>query len=205
MAFLGIFKRDDADTTATSSSLSQQQVIEVLKQCYPPNNPQSVYDLGLVSLVEVENGNVHIDLTVDRPKSPETKALVEKIDAQVRTLGGLEELTIDVHGKKNTQSTDLTEADIIDVIKTCYDPEIPVNIYELGLIYGIEILDGGVVDIKMTLTAPNCPAAQSLPEEVRYKISQLDGVQDVNVNIVWTPPWTPDLMSESARLELGIF
>jgi FeS assembly SUF system protein len=95
------------------------------------------------------------------------------------------------------------EDKVIDAIKECYDPEIPVNIWELGLIYGIEVSDDAVVHVKMTLTAPGCPAARSLPIEVHERIAQLEEVKDVKVEIVWEPPWTPEMMSQEAKLELG--
>jgi FeS assembly SUF system protein len=104
----------------------------------------------------------------------------------------------------NTFESMALEQKIIDVIRTCYDPEIPVNIYELGLIYGVEVEPAGNVQVKMTLTAPNCPAAQSLPIEVESKVGSIEGVADVNVEIVWEPPWEPSMMSEAARLELGM-
>ena len=91
----------------------------------------------------------------------------------------------------------------IDAIKECYDPEIPVNIWELGLIYGIEVSDDAAVHVKMTLTAPGCPAARSLPIEVHERIAQLEEIKDVKVEIVWEPPWTPEMMSQEAKLELG--
>jgi len=91
----------------------------------------------------------------------------------------------------------------IDAVKECYDPEIPVNIWELGLIYDINVTDDQVVNLKMTLTAPGCPAARSLPIEVHDRISQIPEVKDVNVEIVWDPPWTPEMMSQEAKLELG--
>lgn len=97
------------------------------------------------------------------------------------------------------------EEKIIEVIQTCYDPEIPVNIYELGLIYGINIGDEGAVDIKMTLTSPACPAAGSLPPEVETKVGTIEGVSSVNVEVVWEPTWTPEKMTEAARLQLGMF
>ena len=89
------------------------------------------------------------------------------------------------------------------VLHTIYDPEIPVNIYELGLIYDLSVTDTGVVDIKMTLTAPNCPAAGMMPAEVEAKVSAIDGVTSANVELVWDPPWDKSHMSEAARLELG--
>jgi FeS assembly SUF system protein len=92
---------------------------------------------------------------------------------------------------------------VIARIETVFDPEIPVNIYELGLIYGVTI-DEGAVRVEMTLTSPNCPSAQSLPDEVRTKIADLDGVDSVDVEVVWDPPWGPERMSEEARLELNL-
>jgi FeS assembly SUF system protein len=86
-----------------------------------------------------------------------------------------------------------------------FDPEIPVNIYELGLIYDIIIAADGVVGIRMTLTAPACPAAQYLPVEVRKRISEIPGVTDAKVDIVWDPPWDRDRMSDAAKLQLGMF
>ncbi len=100
--------------------------------------------------------------------------------------------------------TELKER-IIEVLKTCYDPEIPVDIYELGLIYGIHIDDDHVAHIQMTLTAPNCPVAESLPKEVENKVRAVVGIKDVEVELVWDPPWSPDMMSEEAKLELGFF
>ncbi len=95
------------------------------------------------------------------------------------------------------------EAEILDALRTCYDPEIPVNIYELGLIYDVKVEPSGVVTIQMTLTSPNCPAAQSLPAEVQAKTRSVSGVTDVTVDVVWDPPWEPSKMSEAAKLQLG--
>jgi FeS assembly SUF system protein len=94
---------------------------------------------------------------------------------------------------------------IVDVLKTCYDPEIPVDIYELGLIYKVDVSPEGEVTIDMTLTSPACPAAGSLPPEVERKVSGLDGVKSVRVNVVWEPVWTPEKMTEAAKLQLGMF
>ena len=93
---------------------------------------------------------------------------------------------------------------IVSEIKKIYDPEIPVNIYELGLIYKIEIRETKKVNIDMTLTSPNCPVAESLPKMVKDNILKLEGIDDVNLNLVWDPPWTKDKMSESAKLELNL-
>ena len=93
---------------------------------------------------------------------------------------------------------------IISEIKKIYDPEIPVNIYELGLIYKIDIKNKNKVDIEMTLTSPNCPVAESLPKMVKDNILKLEGVDDVDLKLVWEPPWTKDKMSEAAKLELNL-
>jgi len=93
---------------------------------------------------------------------------------------------------------------IIEALKTVFDPEIPVNIYEMGLIYEVLIDTAGQVGVKMTLTSPNCPAAQQLPVEVRDKARSVEGVTDAKVEVVWDPPWTKDHMSEAAKLELGM-
>jgi FeS assembly SUF system protein len=94
---------------------------------------------------------------------------------------------------------------VIEVLRTCYDPEIPVDIYELGLIYGIDVDPGSNVCVRMTLTSPACPVAGSLPPEVESKIKALPGVSDVRVEVVWDPPWNPTMMSEAAKLTLGFF
>jgi FeS assembly SUF system protein len=92
---------------------------------------------------------------------------------------------------------------IIEQMRTCYDPEIPVNIYDLGLIYDVKVETTGHVEVKMTLTAPGCPAAGVLPGEVEDKITVLPGVKDVKVEVVWDPPWDKSRMSEAAKLQLG--
>ncbi len=96
------------------------------------------------------------------------------------------------------------ETEVVEAIKTVFDPEIPVNIYELGLIYDVDVHPGSVVAVRMTLTSPNCPAAQSLPEEVKQKSASVDGVEEARVKVVWDPPWGPQMMSEAAQLELNL-
>ena len=93
---------------------------------------------------------------------------------------------------------------IVSEIKKIYDPEIPVNIYELGLIYKIEIIEKNKVNIEMTLTSPNCPVAESLPNTVKDNILNLEGVDEVDLKLVWNPPWTKEKMSEAAKLELNL-
>ncbi len=95
------------------------------------------------------------------------------------------------------------EQNIISVLKTCFDPEIPVDIWELGLVYDIKVDDDGNTYLKMTLTSPACPVAGSLPGEVKEKVKNIPDVKDVYVDLVWEPPWDKDMMSEEAKLELG--
>ena len=98
-----------------------------------------------------------------------------------------------------------TKALIQEALKTVYDPEIPVDIWELGLIYEVNVDDDKNVDLKMTLTSPACPVAGSLPGEVEQKVRGVEGVKDVNVELVWDPPWDKEMMSESAKVTLGFF
>ncbi len=102
-------------------------------------------------------------------------------------------------------TADELKDDVIEMLKTIYDPEIPVNIYELGLIYNIDIDDDKNVAINMTLTAPGCPVAQSFPGDIEAKVSTVPNVNTVKVELVWEPPWTKDQMSEAAQLQLGMF
>jgi FeS assembly SUF system protein len=123
-----------------------------------------------------------------RPTAPSEAAAATPAEAQT---GGAAAAPADLREK------------VIEALRTCYDPEIPVNIYDLGLIYDIEITPEGAVTVRMTLTAPGCPVAFSLPVEVETKLRGLEGVTDARVELVWDPPWTPDRMSEAARLQLG--
>ena len=94
---------------------------------------------------------------------------------------------------------------VIEVVKTIFDPEIPVNIYEMGLVYEVNVDDAANVHVLMTLTSPMCPVAESLPPEVEEKVAAIDAVHSANVEITWDPPWDPEMMSEAAKLELGMF
>jgi len=105
--------------------------------------------------------------------------------------------------KTDPKSSDFKD-EIISLLRTVFDPEIPVNIYDLGLIYDIDLGKNGCVVIKMTLTSPNCPVAESLPVEVEDKVANLPGVMEAKVNLVFDPPWTKEMMSEEARLELNV-
>jgi FeS assembly SUF system protein len=96
------------------------------------------------------------------------------------------------------------QSKIIEALETCYDPEIPANIYDLGLVYAIDVGEGGDVRIQMTLTTPNCPVAVSLPGEVQTKVEAIESVKSVKVDVVWDPPWDTSRMSEGAKLQLGM-
>jgi FeS assembly SUF system protein len=116
----------------------------------------------------------------------------------------LQETPEDAAAKARTLEVEQLGNQIIEVLKTVYDPEIPVNIYELGLIYKIDIEDDNRVLVSMTLTSPSCPVAESLPIEVESKISAIEEVKSCVVDITWDPPWHPSMMSEEAQLELGM-
>ncbi len=104
-----------------------------------------------------------------------------------------------------TNQSETLQKKVIQVLRTCYDPEIPVNIYELGLIYGIEVDHQSNVTIHMTLTSPACPVAETLPPEVEFKVGEIPEVNSARVEVVWEPPWDPGKMTEAARLQLGLF
>ena len=106
-------------------------------------------------------------------------------------------------GKEKEHKEGTLRERVIDALCQIYDPEIPVNIYDLGLIYDVNVDDNGNVEINMTLTTPHCPVAETMPAEVEMRALYVDGVQDAKVNLVWDPPWDPSKMSEAAQLELG--
>ena len=121
-----------------------------------------------------------------------------------RAAGGNSQRSSQIGPKDDARTTELTPK-VVEAISTVFDPEIPVNIYELGLIYKIEADADSRVKVEMTLTSPACPSAQQLPSEVRYKVKALEGVTDAFVEVVWEPAWTKDLMSEDAKIALGMF
>jgi FeS assembly SUF system protein len=133
----------------------------------------------------------HVFLPVSEPHHPPTEPISE-------ALGGT--------GKKPAAPIvpKIVEEAIVAALHTIYDPEIPVNIYALGLIYGVEVDEDGRAEIRMTLTAPACPVAGALVEEVAEKSGRVEGVSTSHVELVWDPPWTPDRMTEAAKLELGM-
>jgi len=100
--------------------------------------------------------------------------------------------------------TNALKAKVVEALRGCYDPEIPVNIYDLGLIYEIAVSSEAAVHVRMTLTSPQCPVAESLPPEVEQKVGGIEGVASSKVEVTWDPPWNPEMMSEAAKLELGM-
>lgn len=143
---------------------------------------------------------------INHQKSDDTESVVgaAETDSNPATVEAWkpEGNTSDSESKKGSQ---IDENAIIDAISTIYDPEIPVNVYDLGLIYAIDLHDDGKVHVEMTLTAPNCPSAQELPVMVQEAIEKVNGVTEVKVDIVWDPPWDPSRMSDEARLTLNMF
>ncbi len=104
-----------------------------------------------------------------------------------------------------SQAKEEIRENVLQTLRSIYDPEIPVNIYDIGLIYNIDISEESDVEIKMTLTSPQCPVAETLPPEVEQKVAETEGVTGATVHVVWEPPWNPDMMSEDAKLELNMF
>jgi len=148
----------------------------------------------------------------DTPQTPEPAlevappAVAEPIDTSALTAPVVTESTdAPAMGPVDPAETAVLQGPIIEALKTVYDPEIPVDIYELGLIYDIIVDRERRVLVKMTLTSPACPSAQQLPSEVRFKVKAVPGVTDAWVEIVWEPPWDKDRMSEAAKLQLGFF
>ena len=141
---------------------------------------------------------------MDQPTSLERDAAVssDSASATAERPAGQEPQPAETASSGSPAEKDLRE-EIVAAIKTCYDPEIPVDIYELGLIYEIDVRAEGVAYVKMTLTSPMCPVAEILPVEVEEKVRSVDGVSEVNLDLVWDPPWDVEMMSESARLELN--
>ena len=131
------------------------------------------------------------------PRARVTAELERKRDYLAGFLAGTKQETAGGPG------SDL-QASVVEVLKSIYDPEIPVDIYELGLIYDVDISEDGDATIAMTLTTPHCPVAESLPNEVELRVLSVPGIRDAVVNLVWDPPWDPSKMSDEARLELGM-
>ena len=139
-----------------------------------------------------------VDAVTPPPRARLTETFERKKDYLAGFLAGEKEA-----GPSGGAGSDL-QASVVEVLKSIYDPEIPVDIYELGLIYGVNISEDGDATITMTLTTPHCPVAESLPQEVELRVLSVPGIRDAVVNLVWDPPWDPSKMTDEARLELGM-
>ena len=139
-----------------------------------------------------------VDAATPPPRARVTETFERKKDYLTGFLAGEKE-----EAPASGAGSDL-QASVVEVLKSIYDPEIPVDIYELGLIYGVDISEDGDATITMTLTTPHCPVAESLPQEVELRAMSVAGIRDAVVNLVWDPPWDPSKMSDEARLELGM-
>ena len=139
-----------------------------------------------------------VDSVAPPPRARMPESVARKRDYLAGFLAGKQE-----QETKGGPGSDL-QAAVVEVLKSIYDPEIPVDIYELGLIYDVEISEDGDATIAMTLTTPHCPVAESLPNEVELRVLSVPGIRDAVVNLVWDPPWDPSKMSDEARLELGM-
>jgi FeS assembly SUF system protein len=144
--------------------------------------------------IDTEN----VDSVAQPPRARVPENVARKRDYLAGFLAGKQE-----QETKGGPGSDLQTA-VVEVLKSIYDPEIPVDIYELGLIYDVEISEDGDATITMTLTTPHCPVAESLPNEVELRVLSVPGIRDAVVNLVWDPPWDPSKMSDEARLELGM-
>ena len=139
-----------------------------------------------------------VDAVAPPPRARVTEDFARKRDYLTGFLSGETKPT-----DEPASNEDLKQS-VIDALKSVYDPEIPVDIYELGLIYNVDIREDGDAVITMTLTTPHCPVAESLPNEVELRVLSVPGIRDAVVNLVWSPPWDPSKMSDEARLELGM-
>ena len=146
--------------------------------------------------------NFEPDMDKARQNPPQDEMLQQFLEGNIPDPVALDDEVVQRTGGKNPTQEEMTER-VVEALKTIYDPEIPVNIYDLGLIYRVEIKDG-FAEVDMTLTAPGCPVAQTFPGVVEGTVKLVPGIKDAVVDLVWDPPWTQDLISEAARLELGL-
>jgi FeS assembly SUF system protein len=192
---------DREEPTENVSTGPSSQDIEPIASS-PPGMYPTVDEAETNALAEeleaTEEEDTPSIITAEMMEEPVEDNIPNELDAQD------EEESTPLPPKLEGPEVDALCAEIVAAIETIFDPEIPVNIYELGLIYDIDVHEGNAIQIAMTLTSPNCPAAQSLPAEVKVKTEGIEGVQSANVEIVWDPIWGPHLMTEEARLELNL-
>jgi FeS assembly SUF system protein len=147
----------------------------------------------------------HNDMTADKPPRARVSDAVDTGEQTPRSRDYLDGFLAakPPEGAVGGEGSDL-QADVIEALREIFDPEIPVNIYDLGLIYGVEVDENRDATVTMTLTTPHCPVAETMPGEVELRVSSVPGIRDAEVNLVWDPPWGPHKMSDEARLELGM-
>ncbi len=151
----------------------------------------------------------HNDMTADKPPRARVQDAIDTDDTAPESRGRTRDYldgflaAKPAEGGVGGDGSDL-QAAVIEALREIFDPEIPVNIYDLGLIYGVEVDDNADATVTMTLTTPHCPVAESMPGEVELRVSSVPGIRDAEVNLVWDPPWGPHKMSDEARLELGM-
>jgi FeS assembly SUF system protein len=167
-------------------------------------NDGQAAEAGKIAVEEVDSVARPPRATVEDAPEAETAAesLAEKFERKRDYLEGF--LKAKPEGMSPAEPGGALYEAVVDALKEIYDPEIPVNIYDLGLIYGVDISPDGDAMVTMTLTTPHCPVAESMPGEVELRVGAVPGVRDAEVNLVWDPPWGPDQMSDEARLELGM-
>ena len=199
----------------TTPRITEERVREALQRVTDFDRGADVVSLGMVSDIAVGEDGVYVTLQVDPKEAPGKEPLRAACERTVKTVLGIDRVTAILTAHRGNgdaaaaaggdEAEGLVER-IVEGLHTVYDPEIPVDIYELGLIYDIRIVDDNRVEIDMTLTAPGCPVAETLPLEVESAVrAHYPEAGDVEVKVVWDPPWSPDRMSEVARLELGFF
>ena len=197
------------------TELSRERVLEALATVTDFDRGADVVSLDMIAGLEVDGSHVRFAVEVDVRDGAAKEPLRVACEGAVRALPGVDAVTavLTAHlepgagsADRKTDEQEALKDKVIEAIRGVYDPEIPVNIYELGLIYEIDVDPDGNVYVEMTLTAPGCPVAGSMPGEVEATVrTNVPEVGEVRVNLVWDPPWTKDRMSEAARLELGFF
>ncbi|MEE8545838.1 MAG: SUF system Fe-S cluster assembly protein [Alphaproteobacteria bacterium] len=197
------------------TELSRERVLEALATVTDFDRGADVVSLDMISGLEVDGSHVRFAVEVDVRDGAAREPLRVACEGAVRALPGVEAVTavLTAHREPGAGSDDSQPDEretlkdkVIEAIRGIYDPEIPVNIYELGLIYEVDVDPDGNVYVEMTLTTAGCPVAGSMPGEVEATVRMnVPEVGEVRVNLVWDPPWTMDRMSEAARLELGFF
>ncbi len=174
---------------------SKRDILDVTTANVPPENQPQKVERPMVSPQE---GAYFLDKFLDQQNEPESTESMN--DSNVESQG----VQTDPTNSQTPSSPEELQGNIVSALQEIYDPEIPVNIYELGLIYSVDVAKDYSAHVTMTLTTPHCPVAESMPGEVELKVNSVNGVNGVRVDLVWEPPWEMSMMSDEARLELGL-